>query len=762
MFRIVTNLTRSFLACRPARSGVCVTGLLIIGSVIGSVLSADDVHSTDTNPPEPPVTAADREHWAFRPVKRPDVPDVKRSDWCRTAVDRFIIARLEAAGLTPAPEADRATLLRRVTFDLTGLPPTTSEIDAFLADNSPGAYDQIVDRLLASPGYGERWGQHWLDLARFAETDGFEFDHERPNAWRYRDWVIDALNRDLPFDEFIRLQLAADELHPDDADRLAATGFLLCGPDMPDINSQEERRNNFLNDLTGTVSSALLGLQVGCAQCHDHKYDPISQYDFYRLRAFFDALDLFKDHPLPGHEAPPPSAEVRESLAKLQTSKMNLAALEDAARQKLRTENPDLQPTKEDLLKALSDEDRARHDELSKDVAALSKSVKPPDVPRGRIVRRLGTASPPSRLLLRGDFRREGPEVAPDFPRIATRSESLPSVFAGDTPMPGHRALLAAWLTRDDNPLVSRVVVNRIWQHHFGRGLVETASDFGKMGADPSHPELLDWLATELPRSGWSLKSLHRLLVTSAVYRQAGRRLSHEKTGEEANRASTSWSAGKQIDPENRLLWHMPRQRLDGEAIRDAMLVASDRMNPARSGPGVRPPLPAELVSTLLKNQWNVTPNENEHSRRSLYLFVRRNLRYPLFEAFDRPDTNASCARRNRSTIAPQALVLLNSELSLAAARDLAGVLLAANDSIHGQVREAYLRTLGRDPTSAELHMAETFLHDQAEKLRDSQRPVAELAIPNPLPAVKDPYAAAALCDFCLALFNVNEFVYVD
>ncbi|MBL8848135.1 MAG: DUF1553 domain-containing protein [Planctomycetaceae bacterium] len=680
-------------------------------------------------------------------------------------MDRFILVRLEEQALSPLPEADRATLLRRVTFDLTGLPPTPAELDAFQEDRAPGAYERVIDRLLASPAYGERWAQHWLDLVRFAETDGFEFDHERPNAWRYRDWVVAALNADMPYDEFIRQQLAADELNPAAADDVAATGFLLCGPDMPDINDQQERRSTFLNDLTGTVSAALLGLQVGCAQCHDHKYDPISQYDFYRLRAFFDGLDLFTDHPLPGHDPPPATPEVREGLAKLQAAKQTLNEIEEAGRQKLRTENPDLQPTADDLLNALSDEDRRRHAELSAAIETLQKSVKPPDVPRGRIARALD-AAPPSHLLVRGDFRREGPLVMPDVPRV---SNVAATAFAPQAAT-GRRTQLAAWLMGADHPLTGRVIVNRLWQHHFGRGLVETASDFGLMGYQPTHPELLNWLATELPRQQWRFKALHRLIVTSAVYRQSSRPTSPDWTEQQTAIAGESWNRARQADPDNRLLSHMPRRRLDGEEIRDALLAAADRLNLESGGPGVRPPLPPELVATVLKNQWNVSPEARDHQRRSLYLFVRRNLRYPLFEAFDRPDTNASCARRNRSTIAPQALILLNSELTLSAACNLAGMLIESSESTGDQVRMAYRRALGREPTAKEQSIAGEFLHLQAEKLRTAQRPLAELALPSSPDSVTlnrpsrqiDPYADAALCDFCLALFNLNEFLYVD
>ncbi|MFO1092394.1 MAG: DUF1553 domain-containing protein [Planctomycetaceae bacterium] len=334
----------------------------------------------------------------------------------------------------------------------------------------------------------------------------------------------------------------------------------------------------------------------------------------------------------------------------------------------------------------------------------------------------------------------------------------------------GRRTQLADWLMRADHPLTGRVIVNRLWQHHFGRGLVETANDFGTMGSRPTHPDLLDWLAIELPRRRWRLKELHRLLATSAVYRLASRPDVPGATAEERNRAQESWNHAKQVDPENLLLSHMERRRLDGEEIRDSMLAATGRLNLELGGPGIRPPLPPELVATLLKDQWNVSPNVREHSRRSLYLFVRRNLRYPLFEAFDRPDTNASCARRNHSTIAPQALLLLNSELSLAAARDLAGALIQSSEAESDQVRIAYRRTLGREPSANEQATAAVFLRTQAEMLRRSRRPPAELALPIPPHSASsgeesrsvDPYVDAALCDFCLAILNLNEFVYLD
>jgi hypothetical protein len=628
---------------------------------------------------EDPITDSDRDHWAFKPLVRVQPPEVKNGDWANHPIDRFIAARLEQEGLAPMPPADRATLLRRATFDLTGLPPTPDDLDAFLADASADAWDKVLDRLLASPAYGERGAQHWLDLARFAESDGFEFDKVRADAWRYRDWVIEALNADMPYDEFVRLQLAGDELRPGDAQAAVATGFLLAGPDMPDLNLQEERRHNLLNEMTATVGGVFLGLQVGCAQCHDHKYDPVSQADFYRLRAVFEGAELFKPHSF------------------------------------------------------------------------------------GRVMHEPSGQASPGRLMVRGDFRRPGPELQPGFPRIANPWNDAVAPPSADAPSSGRRTALARWLSRGDHPLALRVIVNRVWQQHFGQGLVSTASDFGVMGSWPAHPELLDWLATELPAQGWSLKRLHKLLLSSAAYRQASRPASPSWSAEAAAAARQSWQRSKEADPQNELLARMNRRRLEGEAIRDAMLAASDSLSPRRGGPGVMPPLPEELIATLLKGQWQASEDEEDCRRRSVYLMAKRNLRYPLFDAFDRPDALSSCARRDRSTTAPQALVLLNSEFSLEQSRRMAGYLLSsAGSDAEAQIALCYRRVLSRAPTPDEAGAARELLAGEANRLREEGRAAEQLALPRPLVEGVDPYQAAALVEFCLAMFNANEFVYVD
>ena len=628
---------------------------------------------------EAPITKEDREHWAFRRLVRPAVPGLHRRKRFDNAIDACIEARLEREGIRPLPLAGRVTLIRRLAFDLTGLPPTPGEVDAFLADGRPDAYERLVDRLLASPAYGERWAQHWLDLARFAETDGFEHDKVRREAWRYRDWVIDSLNRDMPYDQFITWQLAGDEVAPDNPAARTATAFCLSGPDMPDINSQAERRHSLLNELTATVGSTLMALQVGCAQCHDHKYDPISQADFYRLRAIFQpAVHVTRD-------------------------------------------------------KSLS------------------------------VLRERGGKLEPAHLMIRGDWRRKGPEVQPGFPRIVNAGKDGAANPQAVGKSSGRRTALARWLTRADHPLTSRVIVNRLWQHHFGHGLCRSPSDFGVLGLEPEHLELLDWLATELVRRKWSLKGMHRLMVTSQAYRRASRPSDPAWSDDERTAATATWKAAIEKDPRNELLARFSRQRLEGEAIRDAMLSAAGVLNTKRGGPGVRPPLPAELVKTLLSNQWKVTPDKREHYRRSIYVFARRNLRYPIFEAFDRPDGNASCPRRTRSTTAPQSLLLLNSRLSLDLARRLAGRVIAetkADDA--ARIERLYRLTLSRRATPQELTDCGEFLKGQQRRLKAEARRPGTLALPIPAAKELDPHAAAALVDLSLAMLNLSEFIYVD
>ena len=572
-------------------------------------------------------------HWAWQPLEPPSIPKAKTHPH---PVDAFILYRLRSKGLKLAPEASRLTLIRRLTFNLTGLAPTPKEIEAFLSDASSNAYEKLVDRLLSSSAYGEHWAQHWLDLARFAETDGFEHDKIRPNAWRYRDWVIKALNEDLPYNQFVQLQIAGDQLHPDDPQAAIATGFLLAGQDMPDINLQTERRHMVLNEMTSVVGSTFLGLTLGCAQCHDHKYDPISQKEFYQMRAFFES---------------------------------------------------DLQ---------------LKERKLGKLTARVMHSGKPIK----------------THLSVRGDFRRQGDVVSAGYPAIAPPSKMKPKQ--------GQRLELAQWLTRPDNALAMRVVANRLWQQHFGVPLA-APEDFGTQGEPPTHPRLLDWLATELPRRNWSLKAMHKLIVTSATWRQASRNTS----------ADQYWKKRLTRDPENKLWSRQLRRRLTGEMIRDTLLAASGSLSGSKGGPGVRPPLPREITVTLLKNQWPVSKKLEDHRRRSIYLFARRNLRLPMFDLFDRPPQAETCARRRNSTTAPQSLALLNSEFTRDAAAKLARVAAEKTSNQSAQYTYCYSRLFNREPTAGELESCAQLVE----------------ATGNP---------KQGLTELCLALMNLNEFLYID
>ncbi len=583
------------------------------------------------------VTAEDREHWSFRPLAVPNVPVCAAPT--SGPIDCFVLSELEKKSLSFAPMADRATLLRRLKLDLLGLPPTVEELTDFLNDPRDEAYELMVDRWLASPQFAERQSQFWLDIARFAETDGFEHDKLRDEAWQYRDWVVDALNQDMAYDQFVTLQLVGD-LEPTQEHRIA-TMFCLAGADMPDLNEQHVRRHDRLNELTSTVGSALLGLQMHCAQCHDHKYDPISQADFYRLRAVFEGAV------------------------------------------------PEL---KRDVPFSLFD----------------------------------GTnANTEAYFFLRGDVNYPGASVAPAFPRIACAEGN-----AECDPQQPRRAL-AKWLFESNNPLPSRVIVNRIWQHHFGRGLFENPSDVGVVAGGPSHPELLEWLANFLRQQHWSLKALHREIVLSMTYCQSSRAV------DESQRAS--WLARLQVDPQNEAYSRFSRKRLEGEAIRDCLLEVAGQLNYHAGGPSVRPPLPAELVGTLLKNQWQPSSKVEDHHRRSIYVFARRNLRFPIFDVFDRPDAGASCPQRNRSTTAIQSLQMFNSELSQTCASALCERINAFAAS--GHYSEDYPRwidqlfkiVLSRPATDAELKLFADFAKEESS--RNSA---------------------------CLAILNSNEFLYVD
>ncbi|MFO0809850.1 MAG: PSD1 and planctomycete cytochrome C domain-containing protein [Gemmataceae bacterium] len=673
----------------------------------------------------------ERQHWAYQPLATAAVPDAgKLAGWCRTPVDRFIAAKLAAKGIAPNPMADRRTLIRRVAFDLTGLPPTPEEVERFLTDPSPDAYANLIDRYLDSPHFGERWARHWLDLARFAESHGYEQDYDRPYAYHYRDFVVKAFNRDLPYDTFVRWQVAGDEIAPDNHQALMATGFLAAGTHATQItaNQAEKERYDELDDMARTVGTTMLGMTVGCARCHDHKFDPIPTADYYRLIATFATTvrsDMEMDLDPDGFRAAKAKhdaahAPLVEALAKYErdnlpakferwvlTLQPRPAANDkklDAVRKIVASLDAEERlPTRAERATLLAWFKTADAEGAKRAKAVADHAKAAPQKPKvlisseGVPAVRLHTQGldfyDPVYQLKRGDLNQKGEVAKAGFLRAVTRTADDGRWRAdppGGSKLSFRRTALANWLTDTEagaGQLLARVIVNRLWYYHMGRGLVATPSDFGTQGERPTHPELLDYLASELIRNGWRLKPIHKLILASAVYAQDGR-------SDEARAA---------VDRENLLWWRRPARRLEAEAVRDAILAASGRLDPTMFGPG-----------TL----------DNSMTRRSLYFFVKRSKLVPMMTLFDAPDSLQDLAVRSTTTIAPQALHLMNNP----AVRECA-VALAQRA---GGVDRAYELALARKPTDEERA-------DAAEFLR-----------------------GGSLADFCQALLCLNEFVYVD
>ncbi|HEY7158395.1 MAG TPA: DUF1549 and DUF1553 domain-containing protein [Gemmataceae bacterium] len=701
---------------------------------------------------------SERPEWPFTPLKRPAVPQVRNKGWVRNPLDAFVLAGLEKVGLRPNPPADKLTLLRRVTFDLTGLMPTPAERDAFLADAAPDAYERLVDRLLRSPRFGERWAQHWLDLVRYAESEGFKLDKIRPEAYRYRDYVIRAFNADLPYDRFLSQQLAGDELEPNNPDALVATGFYRLHPEESNGSNYCLIRQDILDDITDVFGTTFLGLTVGCARCHDHKFDPITQRDYYRLQAFFTPMMERDDLPLASAEE---QADYRRRLAKWEEATRELRTKRDAMEagprkavfgdvlptfdretQKALTTPAEKRTSLQRQLaqlagkqvdrrcarayRRLPKEQRAIYDELKQKIAAFD-SIKPEELPMGWGVADLDSA-PATYRLATGNYLKPKERVQPGSPGCFEKKVSGTAL---------RREALARWLCEPDNPLTGRVIVNRLWQHHLGAGIVATPNDFGAQGEKPTHPELLDYLATELVRQGWKLKALHRLIVTSATYRQAS----------SPTRNATAEKAAE-ADPDNKLLWHARVKRREGEAIRDAVLQASGQLDLRMYGPSNYPELPAAFEEN--DYMWKPDKRAADRNRRSIYMLARRNLALPLFAAFDLPDRVNSCPVRAATITSPQALAMLNGEFTLAQARLLAGDLLAAHGHANEKlIRAAYQRAFGREPERDEVAAAEKFLRSQARRIASDGEPSRDAL-------------ASAVVDFCHALLNAAEFLDVE
>jgi hypothetical protein len=730
-------------------------------------------------------TATQKSFWSLQPVAKPAVPVVKNQQWVRTPIDAFIFQKMAERNLQPNPPADKATLLRRATIDMTGLQPTQEEIAQFLSDSSPDAWTKVVDRLLASPAYGERWGRHWLDVVRYADSNGYKADETRPNMWRYRDYVIQSFNNDKPYDRFVKEQMAGDELYPGDPDALVAMGYNRNWIDETNAASMFIRRQETLDDMTTVTGQAFLGLTYGCARCHNHKYDPILQKDYYRMQAFF-ANTVAGDGPLPikdqaarqkydqqkaiyDEKTKDIRAEMDRIIEPLRASKIDsgiktfeeevkTAVLMDPAKRTpmdwvwYKTVEPriviDEEPTAR-TLRTLKGDDAKRYAELKKQLAEFD-SLKPTPLPHGQFMVDLSATAPPTFILQGGNVGAKGDEVQPGFLSILDPGDASYAPPAGLNST-GRRTALAQWLADSKNPLVPRVIVNRIWHYHFGRGIVATPGDFGRMGSRPSHPELLDYLASNFVDNGWSIKKLHRLILLSNTYQQSSQ--------------FTAKSA--EADPDDTLLWRWPRRRMEAEAVRDSMLQVSGLLNSQMGGPGVFPPLPAgtttELSATAAAGGWRTEKDPASTNRRSVYIFVRRNLRYPMMQEFDSANNFDVHSARINTVTPSQTLELMNFDLVVNWAQSLAGRVLNDNGlTEQAQVERAYRLTYGRKASAEEQNIAANFFKTQTPTLQSRLNGTSKPPLPNNVPAGLDPARAAAWVDFCQMLLNSNEFLYIN
>jgi mono/diheme cytochrome c family protein len=748
------------------------TESLLIQAIIGAegvtkmplkrpALSAEQVAALktwiDAGCPAPAVDKPDdgtqgRTHWAFVPPTRSAVPSVREPEiGINNPIDAFIRARLDRDNIKPSPPADRATLIRRLSLDLIGLPPTPAEVDAFVHDAGPDAYDRLVERLLASPAYGERWGRHWLDLARYADSNGYSVDAPR-EIWKFRDYVIASLNGDMPYDRFVIEQIAGDLLPKATVDQRVATGFHR----NTQINQEggidpEQFRVEAVADRVSTTGQVFLGLTLGCCRCHDHKYDPVTQREFYQFFAFYNSQD--------------------EPTFEFATAEQS--ALRRATRDQLAAIEKELYPEESHVFNALSEAEQKKHHDLItthhlgleqrsdrqkqavlKFIASRDAKLQPKVTEYNKIKSKepkftstmvLAERPTPraSFIHLGGDFTRKGPSVTPGVPTVMQALKSVePETPALWFPPPPNRLDLARWLVRRDNPLAARVAVNRVWQQFFGRGIVETENDFGVQGTPPSHPELLDWLAIEFMDEGWSLKRLHRLIVTSATYRQS----------------SAARPDLKIVDPTNKLLARQSRLRLEAEAIRDCALTASGMLTGKIGGPGVRPPQPDGVFKfTQIKREWLADAGPDRF-RRGLYTYFWRAAPYPSLLVFDAPDATASCTRRLRSNTPLQALTLLNDEAYIELAAGLATRLLREPVADDDERLIAALRMcVARDPAPAELARLRQFYQQQVREYESDPDAARKLA--NGVGPDLPPATAAAWVAVARVLINLDEFI---
>ncbi len=731
------------------------------------------------------ITADDRQHWSYRPLKPVDLPAVRNEKQVRTPIDRFVQAALEAKDLRSNAPADRRTLIRRVYFDLIGLPPSPAEVDEFVSDSRPTAYEDLVERLLASSHYGERWGRHWLDLTRYADSDGLETDADRPNAYHYRDFVIRSLNDDLSYQTFVRWQLAGDEYEPDNPRAIAATGFLTTAPnEVLMVPMEEEKlrlRYNELDDMAVTTTAAFLGLTLGCARCHDHKFDAFPTRDYYRLQAAFtttargnvflatraEVAQYREQESRWNEQVQPVQGRLNDWLAEQQ--KPHTTTLRHAKIDALSIDNPDKKLLKEqpesaaakrlarqferalklsddDFRRVFTDAQRRQWDALKNDLD-VAQSSRPRPPPTALAITESKTEPEPTWLLDRGDFYSKKERVGLGFLSVLTGARTPEDYWTAarregsSSHSTLQRRALADWITNADQgagALLARVMVNRVWQHHFGEGLSRTVNDFGVRGERPTHPELLDWLAHEFVAGGWRLKPLHRLILTSSVYMQ-----------------DTKFDdARSQLDPDNRLLWRKRPRRLEAEILRDTVLAVSGTLNAQQYGPAFKPPIPPEvMIARNTKSPYPLDARDTPATRRrTVYMFHKRVVQHPFMQVFDGPDASVSCGRRNNSTVAPQALVLLNDPFLRDRAADFAARLLSDEGrKPEDWVEQGFRLALSRPPSDAERRAAVQFLEHQLQRRAAREKSLSP-----------DEVRQQALADFCQALFGLNEFIYVD
>ena len=745
------------------------------------------------------VTEQEKNFWSFQPLVRHLPPAVKETNRVRTPIDQFVLARLEEKGFGFAADADRQTLVRRLYLDLTGLPPSVDEVDSFLGNTAPDAYNQLVDRLLASPNYGERWGRHWLDSAGYADSEGVtDQDVIRQDAYRYRDYVIRSLNRDQPFDEFVCEQLAGDEMvtppykEMDEISirRLTATGFLRMAPDGTASDNNPNQRNQVMANTLKIVSTSLLGLTVGCAQCHNHRYDPISQADYYRLRAIFEPTFNWQDWRTPAQrrlslytdQDRKQAAEIevkakaveaertkKQEVYIEQTFQRELAKLPEALRQpiiearkvaadkrtneqkQLLKDNPTVNVTAGSLYLY----DKKAADDLATFVkkAKEVRDTKPVEQFLRAAWEPTGKELPVTHLFHRGDSEQPKQALEPAELAVLTKDRSFSIAPKNpDLTSSGRRLAYANWLTSGEHPLFARVIVNRIWKHHMGRGIVATSGDFGFLGTRPTHPQLLDWLATEFTQQKWSLKQLHKTIVTSTVYRQASLRNAELDA----------------VDRENRFYGHMAIRRLDAETLRDTLLAVNGMINGESYGEAV--PVMADRTGQWVIGIENlnagrpgaVLPMHGEEFRRSIYIQVRRSRPLAVLDTFDLPRMDPNCTGRTSSTVAPQALMLMNSDFVLTQSRYFAQRLQkeAPND-LAAQVTLAWKLTFAQVAAQDEVEAAVQFIQQQQEQFQQQKKATKKDPKADPA-AEKAAQKLSALTSFCQALLSSNQFLYVE